>query len=134
MAHFGRPAGLTYADGSLYVLDGTMDPGAMPSVFSRITEPSGTRAILRFASRISLVLIRPIPWSQSMRTWMWSDAAWSGTMLLVGHPHSAYLQAYLDMGLLGLVLLLAYFVTVWRGFRDLGSNGWLSPSMRGFFQ
>jgi O-antigen ligase len=55
-------------------------------------------------------------------------------MLLVGHPHSAYLQAYLDMGVIGLVLLLAYFVTVWRGFRDLGSNAYLSPSMRGFFQ
>jgi hypothetical protein len=38
------------------------------------------------------------------------------------------------MGAIGLALLLGYFVTVWRGFRDLGSNAYLSPALRGFFQ
>jgi O-antigen ligase len=74
------------------------------------------------------------PWGNGLDSIMWSGAAWQGTMLMVGHPHSAYLQAYLDMGAIGLVLLLAYFVTVWRGFRDLGSNAYLSPALRGFFQ
>jgi hypothetical protein len=52
----------------------------------------------------------------------------------VTHPHSAYLQALLDMGVVGLVLLLAYYFHVWRRMRDLGSNPWLSPTLRGFFQ
>ena len=73
-------------------------------------------------------------WGNGLDSVMWSDAAWAGTILLVGHPHNAYLQALLDMGVLGLGLLLAYFVHVWRGFRSLGSNAYLSPAMRGFFQ
>jgi O-antigen ligase len=52
----------------------------------------------------------------------------------VGHPHSAYLEALLDMGVIGLALMLAYFWHVWRGFRALGSNAYLSPEMRAFFQ
>jgi hypothetical protein len=38
------------------------------------------------------------------------------------------------MGALGLCALLAYFWHVWRGFRALGSNAYLSPELRGFFQ
>ena len=55
-------------------------------------------------------------------------------MEFVGHPHNAYLQAVLDMGLIGLVLLVAFYWHVWNGFRALGSNAYLTPVMRGFFQ
>jgi O-antigen ligase len=65
---------------------------------------------------------------------IWSEPARAGTMLLVGHPHNAYLQAVLDMGLIGLGLLLAYYWHVWRNFRALGSNPYLTPELRGFFQ
>ena len=65
---------------------------------------------------------------------LWSDAAQAGTMLMVTHPHNAYLQAALDMGVVGLLLLIAYYLHVWRGFRALGSNAFLSPELRGFFQ
>jgi hypothetical protein len=40
----------------------------------------------------------------------------------------------LDMGVIGLVLLLLYYWHVWKGFRALGGNAYLSPVMRGFFQ
>jgi hypothetical protein len=40
----------------------------------------------------------------------------------------------LDMGLLGFALLLAFYWHVWKGFRALGSNPYLSPELRGFFQ
>jgi O-antigen ligase len=50
------------------------------------------------------------------------------------HPHNAYLQTLLDMGIIGLALLLAYYAKVWKGFRALGSNAWLTPEMRGLFQ
>ena len=55
-------------------------------------------------------------------------------MLQVTHPHSAYLESLLDIGVLGLALMIAYFVHVWRGFRALGSNPFFSPEMRGFYQ
>jgi O-antigen ligase len=73
-------------------------------------------------------------WGSGLDSILWSDAGWSGTILMVGHPHNAYIQALLDMGVVGLVLLLAYYVHVYRGFRSLGSNAYLSPSMRGLFQ
>lgn len=78
-------------------------------------------------------LVSPI-WGQGLNSIMWSDALWSRAMDFVGHPHNAYLQAVLDMGVVGLALLLAYYVHVWKGFRALGSNAYLTPTMRGFFQ
>ena len=73
-------------------------------------------------------------WGNGLDSVMWADAAWNGTMLLVTHPHNAYMQAFLDMGLLGFGLALAYFWTVYRGLLALGSNAYLSPTLRGFFQ
>jgi len=73
-------------------------------------------------------------WGSGLDSVMWSDAAWNGTMLLVTHPHNAYLQSWLDMGLIGLGLTLAYFWHVWKGMLQLGSNAYLSPTLRGFFQ
>lgn len=73
-------------------------------------------------------------WGQGLDATMWSDAMWADQMLQVTHPHSAYLQGLLDMGVIGLVLLVAYYIHVWRAMRNLGSNAWLSPTMRGFFQ
>ena len=73
-------------------------------------------------------------WGQGLDSILWSHAMTSGSVLFVGHPHNAYLQAILDMGVIGLALMVAYYWTVWRGFRALGSNAYLSPLMRGFFQ
>jgi O-antigen ligase len=73
-------------------------------------------------------------WGEGLNSIMWSEAIHSGAMEFIGHPHNAYLQAVLDMGLVGLVLLVAYYVHVWKGFRALGSNAYLTPTMRGFCQ
>jgi O-antigen ligase len=73
-------------------------------------------------------------WGQGLDSIMWSDALWGGTLDFVGHPHNAYLETMLDMGVLGLALFGLYYLHVWRGFRALGSNAYLSPAMRGFFQ
>jgi O-antigen ligase len=73
-------------------------------------------------------------WGNGLGSIMWADAMRNGLMLAVGHPHNAYMEAILDMGLVGLVLLCAYYVHVWRKLRELGSNAYLSPEMRGFFQ
>jgi O-antigen ligase len=79
-------------------------------------------------------VLRAPPWGNGLGSTMWSDAMNTGTMLVVGHPHSAYLEAVLDLGIIGALLLCAYYVHVWRGFRSLGSNPYLTPAMRGFFQ
>jgi hypothetical protein len=38
------------------------------------------------------------------------------------------------MGLIGLVLVCAYFFHVWKGLRALSGSADLTPTMRGFFQ
>jgi len=63
----------------------------------------------------------------------WSEPMRAGTMQAVGHAHNAYLNAALDMGLLGLGLLCAYFVHVWRGFRRLSTDPAITPTLRGFY-
>jgi O-antigen ligase len=70
-----------------------------------------------------------ILWSDAMR-----NAGPGGTVLVTTHPHNAYLQALLDFGVVGLVLICAYFVHLWKGFRRLGADAELAPAMRGFFQ
>jgi len=73
-------------------------------------------------------------WGNGLDSIMWSHAIWADQILPVTHPHNAYMQAVLDMGLLGLALLFAFYWHVYRNFRDLGSNAYLSPTMRGFYQ
>lgn len=79
------------------------------------------------------VLKSPI-WGHGLLSTTWSYPMETEAMLPVTHPHNAYLEALLDMGVVGLGLLLAYFWHVWKGFRSLGSNAYLSPEMRGFYQ
>jgi len=73
-------------------------------------------------------------WGNGLDSIMWSKAIWTDQMLAVTHPHNAYMQAILDMGLLGMALLLGFYWHVYRCARDLGSNAYLSPTMRGFYQ
>src|SRR2546430_6025398 len=46
----------------------------------------------------------------------------------------SYLQAALDMGITGLLLLCAYFAHVWRGLRALAKDPAVAPALRGFYQ
>ncbi len=74
------------------------------------------------------------PWGYGLSSIMWSYAMETGAMMPVGHPHNAYLEALLDTGVIGLSLMLVFFWHVWQGFRKLGSNAYLSPELRAFFQ
>jgi len=73
-------------------------------------------------------------WGNGLDSTMWANALWAEMMLPVTHPHNAYIQSILDLGLIGTGLLLAYYWHVYRTARDLGSNAYLSPTMRGFYQ
>ena len=68
---------------------------------------------------------------------LWSDAMRNGfgvDLPPVAQAHNAYLETVLDMGVAGLILLCAYFIHVWRGFRKLSDDTALSPVLRGFYQ
>lgn len=68
---------------------------------------------------------------------LWSEAMRSGAghqVLAVTHPHNAYLEALLDMGIVGAVLLCGYFVHVWRRLRALATDSGVAPLLRGFYQ
>lgn len=73
-------------------------------------------------------------WGNGLLSITWSDAMTHNTILPVTHPHNAYLQAYMDMGILGLGLLLAYFWHVWHGLRSLSRDERVTPGMRGVFE
>jgi hypothetical protein len=112
-----------------------------PEVFMRASMGFGEDANAVSAGRIDGIWLPVLPeiwksplWGQGLGSVMWSDAMRNGMMFEVTHPHSAYLEALLDVGVIGLGLLVGYFVHVWRSFRALGSNPFLSPEMRGFYQ
>jgi O-antigen ligase len=110
-------------------------------VYNRVLLGVGDGADAVSAGRIDGIWLPLLPetlksplWGNGLGSIMWSYPMQIDAMLTVGHPHNAFLEALLDMGLIGLALLLAYFLHVWRGFRELGSNAFLSPELRGFFQ
>lgn len=63
---------------------------------------------------------------------LWSQAARERQILPVGHPHSAFLGAVLDVGVLGSMLIGLFFVHMWRLFRGLGKHA-NAPLWRSFF-
>jgi O-antigen ligase len=73
-------------------------------------------------------------WGEGVASTMHSFPLQTGVMEFVAHPHNAFLEALLDMGIIGLALLVAYYLHVWKGMRFLGSNAYLTPEMRAFFQ
>jgi O-antigen ligase len=73
-------------------------------------------------------------WGNGLGSTMWSTPMEQGAMELVGHPHNAFLESLLDVGIIGLVLMCLFYWKVWRGWLSLGSNVNLSPELRAFFQ
>jgi O-antigen ligase len=75
------------------------------------------------------------PWfGHGLSSILWSAPLKSGQILEVSHPHNAYLQTLLDMGIVGLVLVGAFFVQVWRGLWRLGKDERVDPLLRGLYQ
>jgi O-antigen ligase len=116
-------------------------PGA---VYDRITDGYGSGLDAISAGRVGMLwlplfpeLLRSPVYGNGIGSILWSDAMRKGagvSILMVTHPHNAYLQALLDMGIAGLLLLGAYFVHVWKKFRALSRDATLSPDLRGFYQ
>jgi hypothetical protein len=111
------------------------------AIWTRVTLGFDEGANAVSAGRIENIWLPLLPelwrsplWGSGLDSVLWSFPMQNGAMLPVGHPHSAYLEALLDMGILGAGLLFAYFAHVWKGFRALSRDATLSPEMRAFFQ
>jgi O-antigen ligase len=73
-------------------------------------------------------------WGSGLGSIMWSRAMIDGRLWQVSHPHNAYLQAFMDGGAIGLVLLLAFWIWAWRSFRRESRNASHPVELRGFFE
>jgi O-antigen ligase len=112
-----------------------------PEMYTRLSMGFGQDANAVSAGRIEGIwlpmlseLWRSPIWGNGLGSFMWSEPMLSGQTLVATHPHNAYLEAYLDLGLVGLALVLAYYWHVWKGLRTLGNNAFLSPELRGFYK
>ena len=117
------------------------------AVYDRVTtgfgRGFGSGSVAISAGRIEYIWLPLLPevprspiYGHGLGSILWSEAMRRGagvTMLAVGHPHNAYLEALLDMGIAGLILLCAYFVHVWKGFRASSVDPAVSPTLRGFY-
>ena len=73
-------------------------------------------------------------WGNGLGAIMFSPPMINGTIMEVAHPHNAYLQLFYDLGLIGTVAILAFWILVWRGFRKLAKEERIKPELRGFFE
>jgi O-antigen ligase len=116
-------------------------PGA---IFERLASGQGAGLDAISAGRVNGLWLPLLPevlrhpvFGNGICSILWSDAMRGGAghmVLVVTHPHNAYLQAALDMGILGLLLLCAYFAHVWKGLRALANDAGVAPALRGFYQ
>lgn len=116
-------------------------PGA---VYDRLESGFGSGLDAISAGRITGIWLPLLPevlrspmYGNGLGSILWSDAMRTGvgvSILGVAQAHNAYLETVLDMGIVGLIFVCAYFAHVLRGFRALGVDPALSPSLRGFHQ
>ncbi|HUJ00408.1 MAG TPA: O-antigen ligase family protein [Usitatibacter sp.] len=114
-------------------------PGA---VYSRLDMGMNQGVNAVSAGRVAGIWLPLVPWALQSPVWghglqsiLWSPAMLSGHMMQVTHPHSAWLQAVVDTGVVGLVLILVFWIGhVWRGFRKLARDPSLDPEIAGFFE
>ena len=55
-------------------------------------------------------------------------------MFVVGHPHNAYLQSWLDLGAIGTACLLGFWIFSWFKFRRLARDDRIASELQGFFE
>ena len=79
-------------------------------------------------------LFRSPIWGNGLGAIMWSGPMQAGVLPNVAHPHNAYLEIILDLGIVGLVVVLAYWIVTFRDFRRLAHDQRLTPELQGFFE
>ncbi len=112
-------------------------------VFERVTTGFGAGLDAITAGRLEGLWIPLLPdmlaspvFGSGIGSILWTDtmqSGFGGTIIGATHPHNAYLETLLDMGVIGLALFALYFLHVWRGFGELYRDISLTPVLRGFF-
>lgn len=70
-------------------------------------------------------------WGHGLSSTLWSE--FNRPYYIVGHPHSAYLQVLLDFGVIGTILVAAFWFKMWSTFRALHRYH-SDPFWRTFFE
>jgi O-antigen ligase len=73
-------------------------------------------------------------WGNGLGAIMWSAPMQAGVLPQVSHPHNAYLEILLDVGIIGAILVIAFWIVTWRDFRRLAHDQRLAPELQGFFE
>lgn len=63
----------------------------------------------------------------------WSEFARSAEFFAT-HPHNLYLSMLMDTGVVGSIIVMMWFLYLWRLLRSLGSDRRLAPHLRGYFR
>ena len=115
-----------------------LTPGA---IWYRLEMGAGEGAAGVSAGRVSDIWTPLIPelfdkpfFGHGVQSVLWARAMRMNEMMDVTHPHSAYIGALLDFGVIGAILILAFWFTVWKGFRKLARDPSLAPQEQGFFE
>jgi hypothetical protein len=115
-----------------------MLPGA---VWSRIEMGKGQGADAVTAGRTNMIWEPLMPElmdspiiGNGLGAIMFSKAMRSGQLELYAHPHNAYLQAYLDLGLVGLVVFVGFWIYLWYRFRQYAKDERVHPHLQGMFE
>jgi len=112
-------------------------PGA---IWSRVTMGMGDGANAVTAGRTNEIWAPLVPELLKTRS---GATAWArssvrrharGAPAAGGPPAQRYLQAYTDMGVIGLVLLVAFWIYCWRHLRRLAKDARVKPELQGFFE
>lgn len=113
-------------------------PGA---VWSRLQAGKGEGADAVTAGRIEGIWEPLMPeifdhpfFGNGLGSIMYSKAVRSEQIDLVAHPHNAFLELYLNMGIVGLVLVLAFWGWTWWRLRKLAKDDRVHPRLQGTFE
>jgi O-antigen ligase len=111
-------------------------------VYDRILTGQGEGLDVISAGRIEGIwlpllqdILRSPIYGNGLGSMLWSEALRRGLSLAnvgLAQVHNAYLETVLDMGIIGLVFMCAYFVHIGKGFRKLSIEPGVSPQLRGF--
>jgi O-antigen ligase len=126
LAALALPIALILTPGAIwYRLEMGADAGAAGMSAGRVSDI--------WTPLIPEILDRPF-FGHGLSSVLWARPMRMNEMMDVTHPHSAYLGALLDFGAIGAILLIAFWFTVWRGFRKLAKDPLLPPHEQGFFE